>query len=142
MADNDQSSKINSWDGNPDTYVEYKRCVELLCDGTKTEDFPRLAPTLAQHLTGNAWTASADFDRTLMKQAGTAGVEYFLTRLFEGCTGTQGQSMGCPVMEFMFTHHRLPGQPSTQYATESTRKKNTMEKALLRLCSLTIPTPS
>ena len=42
-------------------------------------------------------------------------------------------------MEFMFKHHRLPGQPARQYATESTRKKNAMEKALLEAVQLDLP---
>ena len=62
-----------------------------------------------------------------------------MTRLFEGCAGTQGQSMGCHVMEFMIEHHGQPGQPATQDATESLRKKNAMEEALLEAVQLDTP---
>ena len=71
--------KYPSWDGDWAKWQDYQLRVELKADGMKQEDLPLLGPRLASNLTGRAFEAIVEINRTELKKEN--GHKYLLSFL-------------------------------------------------------------
>ena len=85
-AETGVNPKLPTWDGDWRTFSDFRLACYLELDGLKDDDKITLAPRLARNLTGKAWEACLDVDRTKLRKAD--GLEYLLTFL-KGKRGKQ-----------------------------------------------------
>ena len=81
IADSAINPKLPTWDGSWRTFPDYRFAAQLELDGCKTDERELLAPRLVRNLTGRAWEACQDIDRSKLKHAD--GVAYLLEFLRE-----------------------------------------------------------
>ena len=68
--------KLPTWDGSWKTFPDYRFAAQLELDGCKSDEVELLAPRLARNLTGRAWEACQEIDRSKLKAKD--GVQYLL----------------------------------------------------------------
>ena len=81
MADTGVNPKLPTWDGDWRTFSDYRLACQLEKDGLKDDEQITLAPKLARNLTGRAWEACLDIDRTKLRKED--GLDYLLEYLKE-----------------------------------------------------------
>ena len=119
-----------SWNGNPFEFEDYKIGCERLVDGTKDEDQHLLGPRLAARLTGQAWLWQQDVDLDRTKLRAKNGVDYLMDFLKGKQDGDRHEDMGKSFGEYLYVHHRAPGQGLTQYTTDTKKLIKKTEQSL------------
>ena len=79
MSETGVNPKLPTWDGDWKTFTDYKLACQLEQDGLKEEEQITLAPRLARNLTGKAWEACLDIDRSKLRAEN--GLVYLLDYL-------------------------------------------------------------
>ena len=79
MSETGVNPKLPTWDGDWKTFTDYKLACQLEQDGLKEEEQITLAPRLARNLTGKAWEACLDMDRSKLRAEN--GLSYLLDYL-------------------------------------------------------------
>ena len=75
--------KLPSWNGDWRSFSDYRFAALLELDGCKPDEKVLLAPRLARNLSGRAWEACLDIDRTRLSKED--GVTYLLDFLRQKC---------------------------------------------------------
>ena len=134
MANNDAGESIDhklpSWNGDWTRWTDYQFRVGLKADGTKEEDLLLLAPRLAANLTGRAFDAIAEIDRSKLKQK--EGFKYLLEYLEKSRGKEKVDILGDAFQEFFVKRdcYRKDGEEMADYEPRFRALIRRLEKAV------------
>lgn len=122
--------KYPSWDGDWNKWTDYHLRVELRADSLREDEMPFLGPRLASNLTGRAFDAIADIDRSQLRKAD--GWSY-LMKFLEKTRGRERiDLLGDAFNEFFLKReaYRKPGEELPDFEPRFRGMIRKLEKAM------------
>jgi len=118
MSQEHENKAVPCWNGDRDTFVEYRLKAELYSESLSWRDRGRAAPSLARVLTGTAWEAfkevSPEQRAKLKADNGTALLLDFLEKTILDLPIPEG---GRLLKEYLFGTKRNSGESMKVYAS-------------------------
>ena len=124
-----------TWNGEPTTWNDYARQVQLCWEKTQEHKRKLLGPALASKLTGRAWAVTPDLDhRRLGKKH---GCKYLLNILQDRLCRTAIPDAGSRLEDLLIRLRRPPGMSMSQWSNEVLEAYRKVQRALIRARQLT-----